>query len=517
MRVYNTQELPEDLSDLDASTVYWLYNGLDCCITLEVFEKIVAQLDDVSRATYSRALDLQAPYLEMMLRGVRLSESNIRAKREECERNIAHLERVLERYCVEGLGLPSAFNWRSPVQLKTFFYGVLGLKEIRKRNAQGNFEPATDRETLEKLRANYLSAAPFVTLILALRDQGKAHGFLSTKLDKDHRIRCSFNLAGTNTGRLSSSFSDMGTGTNLQNVDRNLKYVFVADPGKVLVNIDLEQADSRNVGALCWQLFYESHGPEFAGAYLDACESGDLHTTVCRMAWTDLAWGDDPKGWRAVADRIAYRTFSYRDMSKKLGHGSNYLGQPHTMAMHTKVQTEIIAEFQSKYFAAFPCIPEWHKWTIKHLQENGWLQHLFGRRRYFFGRLDDQSTINAAIAYCPQGMTGDEINIGVLNLWRDGNYELLIQVHDSILFQIDQHRINELVPRALELLRAPLTLAGGREFCVPVEAEVGWNWGKHDPKKPQLNPHGMLKWTGEETRNPPRIQTRSGLFLGGRL
>jgi DNA polymerase-1 len=498
--VYDTSQLSDEvLATLPHNHVYWLYNGYDCGVTYEIRDKLHALLDDTTRHTYQVALDLQAPYLEMMLRGVRLEHSHIKKVLAENEEKMARLEEILRRYCVEGLGLPTTFNWRSPLQLKNFFYGVLGLKEVKKRNAQGIYAAAVDRETLEHL-TDYYIAEPFVNVVLALRDLGKASGFLRTPLDADQRLRCNFNIAGTNTGRLSSSFSDMGTGTNLQNVDRNLKYTFVPDPGKVFVNIDLEQADSRGVGALCWNLFHESHGPEFAGAYLDACESGDLHTTVCRMGWTDLEWGEDPKGWRAIADQIAYRTYSYRDLSKKLGHGTNYYGQPPTMAKHSKIPVEEIVNFQRKYFGAFPCIPEWHKATIEQLQTKGYLTSLFGRRRYFFNRLTDQSTINAAIAYCPQSMTGDAINVGVMNLWRDGNYELLIQVHDSILFQIDQTRISELVPRALTLLRADVPLVAGRPFHIPVEAKVGWNWGD----KSDDNFFGLAKWRGEETRSPPK-------------
>jgi DNA polymerase-1 len=496
MKILDTSALPDDL---DANEVYWAYNGFDCCLTYEIRDKLRGYLDATSSATYARALDLQAPYLEMMLRGVNINGSHVKQKTGELKKEIETLEAILKRYCVEGIGMPTTFNWRSPLQLKTFFYGILGCTEIRKRNSNGIMAAATDRETLEKLGNLYIIAEPFVKVILALRDAGKALGFLETPLDDDKRIRCSFNLAGTNTGRLSSSFSDRGTGTNLQNVDKALKYIFVPDKKKVFVNIDLEQADSRNVGALCWDMFYESEGPEFAGAYLDACESGDLHTSVCRMAWTDLEWGDDPKGWRKVADEIAYRSLSYRDMAKKLGHGTNYMGQPKTMAMHTKVPQEAIELFQGKYFGAFPCIPAWHKETIRRLQSTGSLTHLFGRRRSFFGRLNDQSVINAAIAYCPQGMTGDEINIGVLNLWQHGAFELLVQVHDSILFQIDEERIDELVPLALELLKAKLILKGGRNFFVPLEAKVGWNWGDEDEK----NPYGLRKWKGKETRKFP--------------
>jgi hypothetical protein len=119
------------------------------------------------------------------------------------------------------------------------------------------------------------------------RDLGKSIGFLETAIDPDGRIRSDLKIAGTVTGRFASSITDFGTGTNLQNVTESLRSVFVADPGYKFANLDLEQGDSRNVGAICWNLFCDN--PDWdertAGAYLDACESGDLHTTVAKMAY----------------------------------------------------------------------------------------------------------------------------------------------------------------------------------------------------------------------------------------
>ena len=509
MIILDTTQLPDDLPN---NEVYWAYNGFDCMVTYEIRDKLRTYLDPTTTSTYRRTLELQAPYLEMMLRGTRLDIAKMAEVRHLYLGRIRILESWLARLCIEGLGLPSSFNWRSPLQLKNFFYGVLALKEIKKRNANGLMTPATDRETLEKLK-QYFTAIPFVNTILALRDLGKAVSFLETKLDDDKRIRCNFNLAGTNTGRLSSSFSDMGTGTNLQNIDRELKYVFIPDNGRAFINIDLEQADSRNVGALAWEMFYHSHGAEYAGAYLDACESGDLHTTVCRMAWRDLDWGDDPARWRSVADQIAYRGLTYRDMAKKLGHGTNYLGQPKTMSVHTKVPQEAIELFQARYFEAFPCVRAWQQRTIELLQQNGSLTHLFGRRRFFFSRLDEQTTINAAIANCPQGMTGDQINVAALNIWRYKQFQMLLQVHDSLLFQTVSDRLTQSVPLALSLARAPVTLSGNREFCVPVEAKTGWNWGDVSPS----NPFGMAKWKGADNRNPPRVSSNNRVALGSYL
>ena len=62
--------------------------------------------------------------------------------------------------------------------------------------------------------------------------------------------------------------------------------MFVADEGMKLGNFDAEQGESRVVGAIEWNLFKR-------GDYLDACESGDLHTAVARICWPDLPWTDD--------------------------------------------------------------------------------------------------------------------------------------------------------------------------------------------------------------------------------
>jgi len=798
MKIIDTVDLERQMAEgeLNASQIYWLYNGLDCCITNEIRDKLLDQLTPVTKSTYARALEMQGPFLEMMLRGVRLDETHRKQKIVEVKSSLNKLEYSFNRLCSEGLGLTYVLNWRSHTQVKALFYEVLGYKPVTARNAHGFYAPTANREALEKLSINYV-AEPFCNFILAMRDLGKQLGFLETKLDADKRIRCNFNIAGTNTGRLSSSFSDFGTGSNLQNVDRNLKYTFVPDPGKAFINIDLEQADSRNVGALAWNMFLESHGPEFAGSYLDACESGDLHTTVCRMAWKDLDWGDDPALWRSVADRNAYRTYSYRDMAKKLGHGcltadhevltpngwvpiadqpttimewdetgsrfasttnwvaqsytgelqsfegnsmsalmthdhrvpykadqrslgirvrpasagpqcamplgsgweggnevvpakliaafmcdghqeknwmafhfhkqrkrdrlielceeynyeyrihgdkvrvrghlpkrpsaamfswskfcltafvaelrywdghvgktaisihckhredlewyqtfgricgvggniqkprmsgfgtimyslqqnnrqyangsssrheriptdnvmvycptvasgwfyvrrngkifitgnSNYLGQPKTMAMHSKVPAEQIEEFQRNYFGAFPCITAWQEETIRLLKTEGKVTNLFGRQRCFFGRHTDQPVINAAIAYSPQGTTGDQINEGILRLWQDPRFELLVQVHDSILLQVDENLLNELTPIAVQLMKAERTLAGGREFHVPLEAKTGWNWGDFDKRRPDKNPYGLIDFNNHESRTAPKYIQRKKLSL----
>jgi DNA polymerase-1 len=502
-RIIQTGNLRRDTS-LSANEAEWIYNGLDTCVTLEVLREIAPQLDNTTRHTYEFSKALQGPVLEMTVRGIKVDQTRRKHVLEDVRGAIERLGDNLDYIIREGIGTEA--SWRSSAQLANLLYDVMGLPPVKKRNAHGAYVRTVDREALEKL-SNYYLAEPIVVHLLALRDLDKKRQLLETGIDRDGRMRTNFNIAGTNTGRFASAISDFGTGTNLQNIDRELRSIFVADPGYKFLNLDLEQADARNVGAICWNHFVASHGEAFAGAYLDACEGGDLHTEVCRMAWQYLEWGTEPAGFRRVADQIAYRSLSYRDLAKKLGHGTNYYGLPPTMARHTKVERPLIEEFQRNYFRAYPAIgsvdkndhtsDHWHNRVRHQLRDVGSITTLLGRRRGFFGRWNDDETLRGAIAFEPQSLTADEINTGIINLFRASKLELLVQVHDSILTQIPENQESELVPWALDALKCPIELAGGRPFVVPTEAKVGWNWADCSDS----NPDGLIKWKGGDTRS----------------
>jgi DNA polymerase-1 len=511
-KIINTADLitEEDLQGLDYKSREWVYNGLDCCVTLEIRDALLPQLDNQTRTTYEFSKALQAPILEMGMRGILVDDHRRQEVLKIYDAQVDRLAEQLDILVREGVGFDTSTDgkslwWRSPVRLKNLFYDVMGVNPVRKRNAQGVYAPTVDRDALEKI-SDHFYAEPIAAHLIALREVDKKRSWLRTDIDSDGRMRSSFNIAGTNTGRLASSFSDFGTGGNLQNIDRELRSVFVADPGWKFGNLDLEQGDARNVGAICWNLFYDKLGAKDAGAYLDACESGDLHTFVCRMSRPDLPWTGDLSADKKIAEQIAYRQDSYRQLAKKLGHGTNYYGTPRTMAKHTKVPTHVIEDFQRNYFGAFPVIgsfdrkdhttPHWHNYVRGQLRDFHSLTTIFGRKRHFFGRSWEDTTLREAIAYEPQSMTADEIDTGLLRLWRDGRVQLLIQVHDSILFQYREEDEDEIIPWALNELRVELELREGRKFVVPTEAKIGWNWGEFGKD----NPDGLIKWKGGDDR-----------------
>ena len=480
-----------------------IYNGLDCCLTLEIFEEIQREHNQFPQV-YDFARAMQGPALDMMLRGFAIDHH-------ERKRGIVYLGKEIERYNTilqtfsEAIWQKSV-NPNSTKQLQKLFYGRMKLPE-QWISQKGKKTLSMNREALEKLDT-YMHARPIVACILTIRDLAKELQTLESELDpRTGRMHSSYNVVGTETGRWSSSKSAYGLGLNAQNVKRKLRRMFTADKGWKLCGIDLKQAESVEVGWLCGVLFNE-------WSYLDACESGDPHTLACRLIWDKLPWTGVLRDDRKIADQIFYRDFTYRDMAKRGGHGSNYYGTPFTMARHLKVPRKLMEDFQEKYFDAFPGIPKYHRWVAQQLQTTRTLTTVFGRERTFFGRATDDTTLREAIASSPQGATADRLNLGLWRVWHHmKNVQVLSQGYDSLYFQyredVDEAAIIE---QALKFIDIPITdPKSGRTYTVQGEAKVGWNWADVDYRKkifPDGNPDGLTEWKGSDSRKRTSLYDR---------
>jgi len=493
-----------------ANSILQTYCGLDCCITLEVREELGRQFNQPP-AIYEFEKALQGPYLEIMLRGFKVDELGRRQAAQALRDRIAKLDRTLQTMACSVWGKP--LNPRSPTQLVDFFYRVMHLPEVW-LSQKGVRKLSTNREALEKLEV-YLHARPIISCILTIRDLAKQLQVFDTDIDPDGRFRTSYNIAGTETGRPSSSENAFGTGGNAQNIAPGLRHVFVADPGFKLVVIDLEQVEARDVGFFCGCLFDNWE-------FLDACESGDLHTSNAMRIWPERGWTNDPKQNRKLADALFYRDFTYRDMAKRGSHLSNYSGTAWTMGRALKIPLALAEEFQARYVRgrqaelkrglseiapAFPSIPAWWQWTATQLQTEHQLVTPFGRRRHFFGRPGDDTTLREAIAFLPQSTTADRMNLGLWRVWKhQPEVQLLAQTYDSITFQVKEGpQLDQAVVQALELVsNIPLFAPNGRRYSVPGEAKIGWNWGA----KTASNPDGLIKWNPTQ----PDVRSRTSLL-----
>lgn len=484
MRIISTASMdPTSLTDFEREMAY---NGLDCCITHEVYGATKFgpnEFGSHEQATYEFSKSLQGPVLEMNARGLRTDAARKMEVIDEYFEQLEILEAQLERIVLEGVGMPH-FNWRSNADLQELFYNRLRIPVIRKQG-----RPTVDRTALEKMEA-YTIARPIISHMSTMREIGKKIGVLKTDIDPDGRMRTSYNIAGTDTGRFSSSASEFGTGGNLQNIEESLRSVFISDPGMKFAKFDAKSGESYVVGAIEYNLFDDP-------LYLDAVDSGDVHTAVAKICWPELAWTGDLSQDKDVAESPYYRHYTYRFMCKKLGHGSNYGGRPATLAQQSKLPLGVVQQFQPKYFTAFPAHERWQQWVANQLWTRGFLVSLTGRKRWFYGRRNDPDTIRAAIAYDPQGSLADIVNRAMLRIWRSQTAILMKHDHDALTFMYPENLENEIVPKLISMLPEEIKLNNGRTMKIPFDAQTGWNLGKFDEKK---NPNGVKDYKGHDGR-----------------
>lgn len=478
MKIIETDLLPEQLSSSEA---LWTYNGLDAMVTLEVLEALLPNLSNATEATYTFERDMQAPALDMMRRGIRVDFQERDRTVARLEQQLARLRHILDRIADAVWDAP--LNPNSPAQLQSFFYKTLHISPVHIID-KGERRVSVNREALEKISQYFWGAFPS-KLILSSREHSKKISVLKMGVDPDGRFRASFNVGATETGRWSSSENVYGGGTNAQNITEELRRIFVSDPLHMLAYADLEQAESRVVA-------YTSNCP----AYIDACESGDPHTTAAMIIWPALKWSKDPKENREIAEAPFYRHFTYRDMAKRGGHASNYRATPFTISKHLKIPLHVAEQFQHAYFSAFPEIRTWHQRVAQQVQLYNKLTTALGRERHFYGRPNDDATLREAIAYEPQSVVGDVLNMGLLRVWKEiPEAQLLAQVHDAILYQFLANDFS-VVEHVAKAMCIPVQF-GKRTMTIPVETAVGYNWSKEDPKKrlhADGNPQGLRKY-----------------------
>lgn len=331
MRTINTANL--ELSSLSIDEKLWVYNGFDDMVTKQILPAIQDNCNADVLRVYNFEKALMGPVMAMSDKGMLIDLPLRDDMLSEVWRKIHSLtgmDKVMrkkqKKWKVVDPNAPmqrlayafwdKEFNPFSSIEFKKFFYKAMKIPFVWKFE-KGKKIIATDREALERIMFRYPRARPIGKLVLMLRDLKKQLDVLEAKLDDEGRMHFSFNIAGTESGRFSSNKDIYGRGTNGQNITDFLRRIFIADPGYVLVYPDLEQAEARVVAGLSRD-----------AAFIEAVSTGDIHTSVAKLVWPDLGWTGDAKGDRKIADQKYYRDFSYRDMAKKAGHGSNYGGTP---------------------------------------------------------------------------------------------------------------------------------------------------------------------------------------------
>lgn len=266
--------------DLDK---FWKYNAKDCCYTYQVAQGqklLLRQFQLEPQATFLNRLNIHV--MTMMIRGVNIDQEEKLRLMEELRPEIEKRQNLINQIVGKEL------NISSPKQMSEFFYGELGMKEVRNRKT---FRPTTDSDALKVFGQQEPILKPLTDLIEETRS---IKVFLSTfvmmPLDIDGRMRCNFNVGGTETFRFSSSQNAFGSGGNLQNIPKgsedeeiaeghfrfpNLRKMFRPDPGFFLFDVDLAGADAQVVA---WEAEDDDLKAKFrSGEKIHALNAKDIY------------------------------------------------------------------------------------------------------------------------------------------------------------------------------------------------------------------------------------------------
>lgn len=192
---------------------YWVYNCKDCVTEMEIARVLESVLDRTDQAVPARFQLRQFPVvLKMMLRGVKIDKT----RKDNLSITLMEAQLEHDNWLTEVMGVDILLG--SHKKMQNFFYSTLGLPVQKNRRTR---RPTTDAEAMEKLGKLEPLVRPLTDMVAQTRSLGVfLSTFVKARLDTDGRMRSSYNIAGTETYRWSSSKDAFGTGMNLQNIPK---------------------------------------------------------------------------------------------------------------------------------------------------------------------------------------------------------------------------------------------------------------------------------------------------------
>ncbi len=209
----------------------WTYNGIDVCVTLELYYYLLAWLEREGMVEFylRHYADMIPALLDMSLHGVAINDPLRAEKLAQIDKESLLLGQKLEEACGErvlGDDGPNISN----TKLAHYLYTTLKLPPQHKKGKFGEKRITTDEIAVRRLLMRFpqkLSVTgPMILDHRRLRKQ--AEFLMPNKTDADLRMRCQYSFV-TEAGRLATHDTAWSTGRNLQNIDRELRYVFIPD------------------------------------------------------------------------------------------------------------------------------------------------------------------------------------------------------------------------------------------------------------------------------------------------
>jgi DNA polymerase-1 len=354
------------------------------------------------------------------------------------------------------------FNLNSTQQLSEVLFDRLRLEppDRGRKTASGHY--STSASVLDALSGKH----PVVDLVITHRELSKLK---STYLDalpaavdaRSGRVHTSFSQTGAVTGRLSSS------NPNLQNIPirteegRRVRNGFIAPPGHVLLSVDYSQIELRIVAHM-------AHDE----AMLSAFRAGqDIHAATAAAIYSVP---------------LAEVTKEMRRHAKAINFGLIYGMSAFGLTRSTELTLAEAEDFVKAYFAQFPGVKKYLDGIRKSAAQDGYVETLLGRRRYFPLLKETKSNVTArnreereAINAPIQGTAADIMKIAMVRipsalLERRLTGQMLLQVHDELVLEVPEGELKKTAALVQDVM------GSAYEMDVPLSTDARWgrNWGE---------------------------------------
>ena len=430
------------------------YAAEDADVTLRLWETFKPQLHRKRVTTVYETLErpLVPVLARMEMAGIKVDRDTLSRMSNAFAQSMAGLEDEIQKLA----GRP--FNVGSPKQLGEILFDEMALPGgvKGKTGAYG-----TGADVLEDLATEHELPGK----VLDWRQLAKLKSTYTDAL-QDHinpetgRVHTSYSIAGANTGRLAS------TDPNLQNIPvrteegRRIREAFVAEKGKVLVSLDYSQIELRILAHV---------------AGIDAL----------KMAFREGHYIQQKTAYEMFDVPLDQMTPDIRRQAKAINFGVIYGISGFGLARNLRIPRDQAQGFIDRYFERFPGIRAYMDNTVAFAKENGFVQTLFGRKIHTpeigakgpgagFAR---RAAINAPI----QGTAADVIRRAMIRM--DGAIahlpaKMLLQVHDELLFEVDEAAADDLIGVAREIMEGAAAPAVKMDVALSVDAGRGSNWAE---------------------------------------
>lgn len=417
-----------------------------------LYDKLTEKLTPELKSLYDEIeLPLTSLLCDMEHRGFKVDKSALDSFGARLEREIEESEQAITALAGEK------FNINSPKQLGYILFDKLMLPHYRKTKSGYS----TDVSVLEKL----IDYHPIIELILEYRKDSKLKNTycdgLGKQITESSRIHTTFKQSQTLTGRLSSAEP------NLQNIPvrsekgKELRKFFVADEGNVLIDADYSQIELR-------VLAHVSGDESLIEAFN---HNEDIHTVTASQVFgvpLESVTGEMRKRAKAVNFGIIYGIGDY------------------SLSQDLKIPKKTAAEYIKSYLTKYRGVSDYLDKTKQNARENGYVETMFGRRRYIPELNASNKNIQAfgervAMNTPIQGAAADLIKIAMIRtdkMLADAGLKakLILQIHDELIIEAPL----EEAERAKEILRE--AMQGAANLKVPLQVDIGFGKSWYDAK-----------------------------------